>query len=141
MSWIYNNVQFTPEMIPGDAVGFIYEMSAIIDGKPVKYIGKKLFFSTRKKKLTQKKAPSDRRKKNYEIVQKLNYENYYSSNSILKDAHKNGVPIKRIILRICYSKTELTYQETKLQFVHEVLERDDYLNANILGRFFKMNKK
>lgn len=141
MSWIYNNVQFTPEMIPGDAVGFIYEMSAIIDGKPVKYIGKKLFFSTRKKKLTQKKAPSDRRKKNYEIVQKLNYENYYSSNSILKDAHKNSVPIKRVILRICYSKTELTYQETKLQFVHEVLERDDYLNANILGRFFKMNKK
>jgi hypothetical protein len=141
MSWIYNNVQFTPEMIPGDAVGFIYEMSAIIDGKPVKYIGKKLFFSTRKKKLTQKRAPSDKRKKNYEIIQKLNYENYYSSNSTLKDAHKNGVPIKRVILRICYSKTELTYQETKLQFVHEVLERDDYLNANILGRFYKINKK
>jgi hypothetical protein len=49
-----------------------------------------------------------------------------------------GVNIKREILRICYSSTELTYQETKHQFVHEVLEKEEFLNGNILGRFYKV---
>ena len=56
---------------------------------------------------------------------------------MLKDAHKKGIIINRNILVICYSKTELTYQETKLQFINEVLEKDEFLNANILGRFYK----
>jgi hypothetical protein len=63
--------------------------------------------------------------------------NYYSSNKILKDAHKKGVVIKREMLLICYSKTDLTYQETKHQFLYEVLEKEEYLNGNILGRFYK----
>jgi uncharacterized protein YqgQ len=45
--------------------------------------------------------------------------------------------IKREILLICYSATELTYQEVKHQFKYEVLEKENYLNANILGRFYK----
>jgi hypothetical protein len=48
-----------------------------------------------------------------------------------------GVNIKREILRICYSSTELTYQETKHHFVYEVLEKEEFLNGNILGRFYK----
>jgi hypothetical protein len=32
---------------------------------------------------------------------------------------------------------ELTYQETKHQFAYEVLEKEEYLNGNILGRFFR----
>jgi hypothetical protein len=62
---------------------------------------------------------------------------YYSSNKILKDAHKAEVQIKREILRICYSATELTYQEVKHQFQYEVLEKEEFLNGNILGRFYK----
>ena len=38
---------------------------------------------------------------------------------------------------ICYSQMELTYQEVKHQFKYEVLEKDEYLNQNILGRFYK----
>ena len=131
MSWIYKGVVFTPEMIPEGAVGFIYEMTAIIDGKSVAYIGKKNFALVTKKKLV------DKRKKNYVKTSKLNYENYFSSNVTLKQAHKDKVPIKRNILHICYSKTELTYMETKYQFVKGVLESDYYLNGNILGRFYK----
>jgi hypothetical protein len=48
-----------------------------------------------------------------------------------------GINIKREILRICYSGMELTYQETKHQFVYEVLEKEEFLNGNILGRFYK----
>lgn len=137
MSWIYKGVVFTPEMIPEGAVGFIYEMTAIIDGKSVAYIGKKNFALVTKKKLAKKSAPVDKRKKNYVKTSKLNYENYFSSNVTLKQAHKDKVPIKRNILHICYSKTELTYMETKYQFVKGVLESDYYLNGNILGRFYK----
>jgi alanyl-tRNA synthetase len=33
MSWIYNGKEFLDKMVPEGAVGFIYEMNAIIDGK------------------------------------------------------------------------------------------------------------
>lgn len=139
MSWLYEGKVFTEDMIPEGAIGFIYEMEAIIDGKAVCYIGKKNFFSTRKKKFGKKAlaAMTDKRSKKYTLVTKPDYENYYSSNDVLKKAHKEGVPIKRFILRICYTKTELTYQETKYQFGRGVLEKEEYLNANILGRFYK----
>ena len=32
--WIYKNMEFTEEMIPDGAVGFIYEMTADIVVKP-----------------------------------------------------------------------------------------------------------
>lgn len=138
MSWIYQNKMFTDEHIPDGSVGFVYQMSAIIDGKVVSYIGKKNFFSNTKKKLAKKAISTDKRLKKYKVVTKSAYQNYYSSNDVLKQAHKDGIVIKRTILKICYSKTELTYQEVKHQFLFNVLESDLYLNGNILGRFYKM---
>lgn len=139
MSWLYKGVIFDNSMIPENAVGFIYEMSAIIDGKAVRYIGKKNFFANIKKPLGKKALAmtTDKRLKKYSRQLKLAYQSYYSSNKVLKDAYKQGVLIKREILEICYSKGDLTYAETKMLFVHEVLEREEYLNGNILGRFYK----
>ena len=31
----------------------------------------------------------------------------------------------------------MTYYETKLQFVENVLESDKYINDNVLGKFYK----
>jgi hypothetical protein len=139
MSWIHKGKQFSDSMIPEGGVGFIYSMTAIIDGKSVAYIGKKNFFANIKKPLGKKALAmsTDKRLKKYTRVIKPDYMNYYSSNKTLKDAHKAGVTIKREILMICYSAMELTYQEVKHQFKYEVLEKDEYLNANILGRFYK----
>jgi hypothetical protein len=139
MSWLYKAKVFTDKMIPEGAVGFVYEMEAIIDGKTVKYVGKKNFFSVRKKRFGKKAlaAMEDKRAKKYELITKANYQNYYSSNKTLQDAYKAGIPIKRFMVRICYSKTELTYHETKYQFQREVLEKEEYLNGNILGKFYK----
>ena len=139
MSWVYKSKEFDESCIPEGSVGFIYLMIAIIDGKSVAYIGKKNFFSNVKKKLGKKALAlvTDKRLKKYTREQKPNFMNYYSSNQQLKEAHKAGVMIKREILMICYSATELTYQEVKHQFKYEVLEREEYLNANILGRFYK----
>ena len=140
MSWIYNGKVFTDEMIPNDAIGFIYRMDTIYEGKSVSYIGRKTFFTDAKTKILKKNLPKDKRKKTYTRVRKMTYQNYYSSNIVLKNLHKDGHPIRREIIRICCSKTEMSYYETKYQFVHEVLESDEWLNGNILGRFYKQKK-
>jgi hypothetical protein len=139
MSWIYQGKEFDDKQIPDGAVGFVYIMSAIIDGKSVLYVGKKNFFANVKRPLGKKALAmsTDKRLKKYKRELKPDFMNYYSSNKILKDAHKAGVPIKREILRVCYSQMELTYQETKHQFIYEVLEKEEFLNGNILGRFYK----
>lgn len=141
MSWLINNGKiFKDEDIPEGSVGFIYQMTAIIDNKSVSYIGKKNFFSNTKKKLAKKDVSTDKRLKKYKVVTKSTYQNYYSSNNVLKQAHEDGVIIQRYILKICYNKAELTYQEVKYQFLANVLESDLYLNGNILGRFFKQKQ-
>ena len=139
MSWIYQGKEFDDKQIPDGAVGFVYIMSAIIDGKSFLYVGKKNFFANVKRPLGKKALAmsTDKRLKKYKRELKPDFMNYYSSNKILKDAHKAGVPIKREILRICYSQMELTYQETKHKFIYEVLEKEEFLNGNILGRFYK----
>jgi hypothetical protein len=139
MSWIFEGKEFTIQDIPEGAVGFIYIMTAIIDKKSVAYIGKKNFFANIKKPLGKKALAmvTDKRLKKYRHELKPDFMNYYSSNKTLKEFAKSGGVVKREILRICNSKTELTYQETKYQFMYEVLEKDEYLNSNILGRFYK----
>jgi len=137
--WTHKGKVFGELDIPEGAIGFIYHMTAIIDGKSVAYIGKKNFFANIKRPLGKKAlaVTTDKRLKKYTRVIKPDFLNYYSSNAILKKAHKEGVHIKREILMICYSGMELTYQETKHQFVYEVLEKEEFLNGNILGRFYK----
>lgn len=138
--WTYNGKVFGELDIPEGAIGFIYSMTAIIDGKSVAYIGKKNFFANIKRPLGKKAlaVTTDKRLKKYTRIIKPDFLNYYSSNAILKKAHKEGVHIKREIIKICYSGMELTYQETKHQFVYEVLEKEEFLNGNILGRFYKI---
>ena len=140
MSWIYQGKEFVELDIPPGAVGFIYIMTAIIDGKSVAYIGKKNFFANIKRPLGKKALAmsTDKRLKKYKRELKPDFMKYYSSNKVLKDAHKAGVSIKREILRICNTQMELTYQETKYQFAYEVLEKEEFLNGNILGRFYKI---
>jgi hypothetical protein len=137
--WSYQGADFESSMIPEGAEGFVYEMQAVIDGKLVRYIGKKNFYSITKKRFGKKALSSmqDKRAKKYTMQKKLTYLDYYSSNAVLKDAHKAGIEIRRYMLKICFSKMELTYYETKFQFVRGVLESDEFLNGNILGRFYK----
>jgi hypothetical protein len=139
MSWIYQNKVFTESDIPEGAIGFVYHMSVILNGNSYAYIGKKNFFANIKKPMGKKALAqtTDKRLKKYTRVIKPNFMAYHSSNQQLKEAHKAGCKIKREILMICYSATELTYQEVKHQFKYEVLEKEEFLNGNILGKFYK----
>ena len=139
MSWIYQGKKFTETNIPENGIGFIYHMSVILNGNTYAYIGKKNFFANVKKPIGKKALAlvTDKRLKKYTRELKPNFMNYYSSNQQLKEAHKAGCKIKREILVICFSAMELTYQEVKHQFKYEVLEKEGFLNGNILGRFYK----
>lgn len=138
-SWIFNRKPFTDQMIPDGAYGFIYAIKVEIDGEEKVYIGKKNFYSVRKVAKGKKElaAMTDKRGSKKKEVVKLNYAKYVSSNKTIQEAIKNGAKYKKIILRICYSKLELTYQETRYLFKLDVLEKDHYLNDNILGKFYK----
>jgi len=136
--WIFEGKEFTEDMVPEEAVGFIYEMMSIVDGKSVRYIGKKNFWAYPKTNLAKKDMPTDKRLKTYVRKKRNAYKNYFSSNDVLKAAHKEGVTIRREILYVCYSKQELSYYECKYQFSLGVLESDEFLNGNILGKFYKI---
>ena len=139
MSWIHKGKVFTESDVPEGAIGFVYHMSVILNGNSYAYIGKKNFFTSIKKPMGKKALAqtTDKRLKKYTRVIKPNFMAYHSSNQQLKEAHKAGCKIKREILMICYSATELTYQEVKHQFKYEVLEKEEFLNGNILGKFYK----
>jgi hypothetical protein len=135
--WKYKGVVFTDSMIPEGAVGFIYEITVQLESGVVRYIGKKNFYSDIKTKLGKKESPIDKRKKDYQLVRRYTYANYYSSNEEIKRLKANGCKLEKEILRICFSKTELTYQECRYLFGKNVLDKDEYLNSNILGKFYK----
>jgi len=135
--WIYNNTELTA--IPKDAVGFIYLITRInIDAypeEPMYYIGKKHFHSKRKQK-------NSKRRKTVES----DWQKYYGSSGVLKESIKKHSRdnFHREIIRICYSKSEMTYHEVMEQVNRRVLKYDKfsimkkkYYNLNILGKFYK----
>lgn len=124
VEWIYNNNIFTENDIDNN-YGFVYIITNDITNR--KYIGKKLFWSSKTKQVNKKKkkfkVPSD-------------WQDYYGSNEELKrDIEKYGKEkFTRTILHLCKSKGECSYLEAKEQFVHNVIESDEYYNGWIMVR-------
>ena len=137
--WEYEGLLIS-EIPDTEAVGFVYEITYKDPktGQVSKYIGKKNFYSVRnvKKGKRELAAMTDMRgSKKKQVIKESNWLKYQSSHEDLKKAEP--FYLEKKILVLCYSKSELTYQETKHLFVNEVLEKDEYLNSNILGKFYK----
>ena len=64
---------------------------------------------------------------------------YFGSHEKIKELLKEGKQdnFKREILEFAYNKKHLTYLETKYLFCNNVLENTEYINDNILGKFFR----
>jgi hypothetical protein len=127
-----------PDFNPLNYCGYVYVTCHIPTGR--QYIGKKAFFHTTTKKLGKKELteiPVTRGKRPTKktVVKESDWKTYYGSNAEIKSLPKDEM--MRHVLRLCKTKKELTYWETKYLFQHNVLEDDRYLNDNILGKFFR----
>jgi len=140
--WLYNNTPInTLEDIPEGTFGFIYITTHIPTGK--RYLGKKsLYHSTNqklgKKELAEQPVTRGRAKTTKLVIKESDWKTYYGSADSIKLAIKNKQhdEFTREIIHLVPNKKLLTYYETKYQFIYEVLESSDWLNTNILGKFY-----
>jgi hypothetical protein len=140
--WLYNNeVVETIEDIPANTFGFIYITTHIPSG--ISYIGKKSLYHNVKRKLTKKELAEQTgrgRKSTTETIQKeSDWKTYYGSEDFIKQRikEKKQDEFKREIIHFVENKKMLTYFECKYQFMYGVIENENYLNSNILGKFYK----
>jgi len=122
--WYYGDDEFTSEMI-GDYVGFVYVITDLINRK--KYVGKKLFKSTRR--IAPLKGKTRKRK----VTKESDWQDYFGSSEEVKliVEERGRESFHREILHLCNTKGELSYLEAKEQFDREVLLSDDYYNGII----------
>ena len=146
MNWLYKNKEIVSiDQFPKDIMGFVYILTHLPSKKV--YVGKKFLVFTQKRKLAKKDLKlyegQPGRKPKYKIVSKeSDRKTYWSSNKeikkLLEIEPKSN--FERQILHLCRSKKELTYFETKYQFLYEVLEKpNEYFNDNILGKFYSVD--
>jgi hypothetical protein len=115
--WLYDNKEF---LEIGNAIGFVYLITNLRTNR--KYIGKKNFYFQKTKQVKGKK-------KRYKV--ESDWQDYFGSNEELAQ-HVNIFgkdAFKREILRLCFSKGEMSYFEAKYQFENSVLESDEWYNG------------
>jgi len=124
--WLYEGKEFTPTQEELQSwVGFVYCITDLINEK--KYVGKKIFWSTRR-------LPPLKGKKRKRVTKsQSDWMSYYGSNEEVKLlVENNGVSrFKRDILLLCETKGLMSYYEAKEQFDRDVLFRDEYYNQFI----------
>ena len=140
-SWTYNGVEINDiSQFPEGAVGFVYKITNVHTGKF--YIGKKILRFKRTKALTKKELTliTDKRSsKKKTVITESDWKTYYGSEEKLKnDIKLYGTDyLSRVIICICNSTKQMTYQEVKQQILHGCLESDNCYNSQILGKFWK----
>ena len=142
MSWTYKRKEIkTLKKFPKDTYGFVYKVVHIPTGKI--YIGRKNLYHNRRKKLTKKElsllSGPGRKPTHKKVTKESDWLDYYGSNKEVQRIISEGREheFQRTIIKLAPNKKLLTYYETKYLFKYEVLERpQEYLNDNILGKFF-----
>ena len=139
-NWTYQSEEYsTIEQFPENCYGFVYKITNLKNGKI--YIGRKILKNTLTKKLTKKEVSEQvgpgRKPTKKKVIKESNWKVYWGSNKpLLEDIKKLGVEnFEREILKLTFSKKELTYYELHYQCVYEVLLTDSYC-SNILGKFY-----
>ena len=151
-TWTYQGRVITSiKDMPEGTYGFIYEVRY----KPtdVRYIGKKVLYFERNKRLGKKAlaALREERSKNglrgrvpikQKVVTESDWKDYFGSQKeivTLSQQDNAGENWEKRILEFVPNKKLLTYYETKHLFQNGVLEDKDsaHINDNILGKFFR----
>jgi len=141
MNWVYKGKEI--DSLPVGTYGFVY-LIEYNDG--FRYIGKKCSMSYTTIPALKSGLLRDgciRIAKNIKGKRKLfdisskesNWKTYVGS---CKDERiANLEVVKKTILQISKNKTNLTFNEIEWLVRHNVLRKQEYLNANIAGNFFK----
>lgn len=149
-SWWYEGKIITDiSDMPENTYGFIYEVLH----KPTdrKYLGKKVLFFERNVKIGKRETEAlkeERKAKGIggrvpakkKVIKESDWKDYYGSHKDIVQLVKEGkqFEFERKILTFVPNKKLLTYYECKYLFIKEVLEeRNNYINDNILGKFYK----
>ena len=126
---------------PDNAKGFVY-LIEFSNGK--KYIGKKNLRKTstlpalkngtvREGAIQVVKIVNHKKVKKDIVTRESDWFTYTGSSTYCAGL----VPVKKTILAIAQNDYELTYLEIREQCIHKVLEKEEFINANILAKFFK----
>lgn len=115
--WLYNGKEFTSDM-KDDYVGFVYLIENLDNG--MKYIGKKLFTSSK---------TYQRNKKKKRMRVESNWDEYTGSNELLNEHVSNGANIRKTILYLCKSKGWMSYFETLEILQRQAIQSDEFYNA------------
>lgn len=139
MNWTYKGKEVkTIDDLDKDCIGFIYRIDNLTNGKF--YYGRKTIRKKgAKKRLTkkEKELPENKRKTfKYVDTEYKGWQAYNGSCLPLLEHIKNGAKIKKEIIRLCYSKSELTYYELKEIACASCLEIEQCYNNNLLGKIF-----
>jgi hypothetical protein len=129
---------------PENTIGFVYQIE-YEDG--TKYIGKKNLYSVKTLPILKngKIRPNAERiftigtgERIYHdrIKKESDWQTYNGSHKLCK----NKIPKEKLILAYAYNKYQLTYLEAKYLFIYEVLEKEEFINDNILGSFYRSNR-
>ena len=118
--WYYENKLY--DEAPKEYMGFVYLVTDLNTNR--KYIGKKLFWNTRKLKPLKGKT-----RRRTQIVES-NWKSYYGSNEELQQLVEisNAERFLREILYLCAKKGIMGYLEAREQFDRNVLLSDEYYN-------------
>jgi len=152
-NWRYKDQLITEiSDMPEGTYGFIYRVTHLPTKK--KYIGKKVLFFKRNVKLGKKETEQLKEERKSqgirgrvpskkEVIKESDWKTYYGSQTEIKDLVKKSKPEdwSRDILEWCSNKKMLTYYEIKHIFINDALENGDFLNDNILGKFYKKDFK
>lgn len=132
-NWNYNGEDVTAiQWFPEDSIGFIYEIE-FNNGK--KYLGRKALYH---KKTSPPLKGKKRKRVKYVESNWKKYNGSFKDPELIENLKKGYlVPVKRKIIRICFTPWEMTYYETKLLFDRDCLLSNEYYNNNILGKFYK----
>lgn len=108
--WTYQGNPFTEV---GSNYGYVYIITNLIDNR--QYIGKKFFWSTKRKQVNKKR-------KTYKI--ESDWKEYWSSSEELKNdvLTLGNENFSREIIHLCPNKGTANYLEAKEQFTRSVLE-------------------
>ena len=151
-TWTYQGRVITSiEDMPKGTFGFIYEVFYKPTG--TKYIGKKVLYFERNKRLGKKalealkeerieKGLRGRTPLKQKIVSESDWASYFGSQKeilLLSKKDNTGKNWEKRILQFVPTKKLLTYYETKYLFKNGILEDKDsiHINDNILGKFFR----